>query len=56
MIKCISCGFKKKKRFLDFGKIPISNEFSRTRKINVNKYQLGLDFCEKCNLVQNSKK
>ena len=53
---CIGCGSNRIKEILDFGKIPISNELKYLNQINkTKKYQLGLNFCLNCFLVQNSK-
>ena len=55
MKKCISCKSTKIKKILDLGKMPISNNFVKAKELSkVRKYQLGLDFCKKCFLVQNS--
>ncbi len=57
MNKCIACKSKKIIKILEFGKIPISNNFVKFNQLaKVRKYQLGLNFCKKCFLVQNSKK
>lgn len=52
MKKCIGCGSFEKIKFLDLGKLPISNQFEYQK--NLKKYSLGLSFCKKCYLVQNS--
>ena len=53
---CIGCGSNQLKKILDFGRIPISNEFKNFDQIKkTKKYHLGLNFCLKCYLVQNSK-
>lgn len=57
MKKCIACKSNKIVKILEFGKIPVSNSFVKFNELSkVKKYQLGLDFCKKCFLVQNSKK
>lgn len=56
MNTCLSCKTKDLIKILDFGKIPISNNFVKVNQISkVKKYQLGLNFCKKCYLIQNSK-
>jgi 2-polyprenyl-3-methyl-5-hydroxy-6-metoxy-1,4-benzoquinol methylase len=55
-MNCISCGSKKLRVVLDFGKIPISNNFVKFKDIEkIKKYKLGLLLCTKCFLIQNSK-
>ena len=57
MNKCIACNSKKIIKILEFGKVPISNNFVKFNELaKVRKYQLGLNFCKRCFLVQNSKK
>lgn len=56
MNTCLNCKTKNLIRILDFGKIPISNNFVKENQIsNIKKYKLGLNFCKKCYLIQNSK-
>jgi len=52
---CISCKSKKILNILSFGKIPISNDFTKlANQKKMKKYKLGLNFCKSCFLVQNS--
>jgi hypothetical protein len=56
MTNCISCKSKKIREILNLGKIPISNNFLKFKDLKkVKKYKLGLNFCMKCFLIQNSK-
>ncbi len=56
MNACLSCKTYNLVKILDFGKIPISNNFIKVNELKkVKKYQLGLNFCKKCFLIQNSK-
>ena len=55
-MNCINCRSKNVKEILNFGKIPISNNFVKFKDLkNVKKYKLGLNFCRECFLIQNSK-
>ena len=55
-MKCINCKSSSIYKIIKFKKIPISNNFTKNSKIkDVYKYPLGLIFCKKCKLVQNSK-
>ena len=56
MNKCLSCGKNNLVKILDLGKQPVSNNFVYKKNItSVKKYDLGLSFCKKCFLVQNTK-
>lgn len=54
---CINCKSKENKQIINFGKIPISNDFLNKKQLsNQKKFSLGIFFCQKCYLVQNIKK
>ena len=55
-MKCINCKSSSIYKIIEFKKIPISNNFTKNSDVEeVSKYPLGLIFCKKCKLVQNSK-
>ena len=55
-MKCINCKSSSIYKIIEFKKIPISNNFTKKSDTEeVSKYPLGLIFCKKCKLVQNSK-
>ena len=55
-MKCINCKSSLIYKIIEFKKIPLSNNFTKNSDAaEVSKYPLGLIFCKKCKLVQNSK-
>lgn len=53
---CIGCKKNDLKKIIRFGKMPLSNDFLNSKnKSKVKKYELGLNFCKNCYLLQISK-
>ncbi len=54
-MKCLNCG-KSKKEFLNFGRMPLANEYLKKNNKGNRKYKLALSICYDCKLVQLTKR
>ena len=54
-MKCCNCKKKNLKKILNFGKQPVSSEYSKKKNEKFKSYPLDLFQCNSCKLVQFSK-
>lgn len=50
-MKCVNCN-NPKKEFLNFGRLPLANEYKKKNVKSIKKYKLALSICPSCKLVQ----
>lgn len=51
--KCAICGNKKIVKIIEFGNVPLAGFFpTEKERLNISSYELNLNFCPKCGLVQ----
>lgn len=51
--ECVICGNSDLKNILDYGDVPLAGFFPKESELeNIKKYNLGLEYCPKCHLMQ----